>query len=167
MSRDRIQIEHRPANLKGFKSALAQRARFQTKNNSRFQTGCNVPKGNPAGKSSVPFPWRTQKPDQLNNLWVNLSQQRPVATSAHSSSFRRLALWWARRPFRRVRNGPNVAITAAESPALYRGFVACRSFDQASIEHARITSSAHRREAALPHILDDRRSDDPRRGWVG
>jgi len=57
-----------------------------------------------------------------------------------------------------------IAVTA-EHLALHRGFVAHAAFDHSSIESARITSSADRREAAIPDALrDDRRFDEPRRG---
>ena len=162
MSGNRIQIEHRPVNWKGFKSALAQRDFSQTRNNSRFQTGCNVPERDQRGGLSVPFPWQTL--DQLNNLWVNPSRRRPIAVSTRECPFRGVALWWRRQP---LHDGFGVAVTAAEHPRLYGRFVVRDAFDHASAESARITSSTDGGDVALLDILrDDRRSDDPRRRRV-
>ena len=115
-----------------------------------------------------PFPWRTQRLDQLNDLWVNPSgRRRPITISARKNPFRGFARWWRRQPLRGVHDGFSVAVTAAEHPGLYRRFVARDAFDHASAEDARITSSTDRRGVALLDILrDDRRSDDPRRRRV-
>ena len=65
-----------------------------------------------------------------------------------------------RRP-RRAQNGLCMTITTDERLALHCGFVARRTFDHASIEGARIASSAGRRKVVLLEALgDDRRSDD-------
>ena len=90
-----------------------------------------------------------------------------MTVSTHRRPLRVFALWWAGRPFDRVRGRFDEAITATESAALYRGFIARGAFDYVSIQRPRITSSAYRDEGVFLDILDDRRSDDPRRRWVG
>ena len=134
-----------------------------------------------AGRPSVPFPWQTQRLDQLNNLWVNPSRWGPISISTRKNPIRGFALWWGRQHLRGIHDGFGIAVDTAEHSALYRRFVARDAFDHGSAERARITSSTDRRDVAFLDILRDgrRSADDPwgrrvhesrgrgtgRRGW--
>ena len=87
-----------------------------------------------------------------------------MTTSTHKSLFRVIDLRCGGRGLCGVHGRFDIAVTTtAKRLALYRGFVARAAFDRGSIENARITSSADRRERVFPHVLrDDRRFDGPK-----